>query len=203
MGTSSPLHQIVPHALFNELSRIRRSGKVNLACSQQTTLTILRQKCQNNSKHADYPLRILQKKRLVCCVCTGLISFARIVFRADSRELTFPSGKLHASSSRTYGVVDWTSGRRLIEPYGWNSDLTTSTGRRQRFLSQNLFVDRLFVFSDPARGVISLTADTAISKVSGAVCPEGFEIVLARIDGRRQLLGAANLDYCRGTPHFH
>ena len=35
-------------------------------------------------------------------------------------------------------------------------------------------------------------------KVSGAVCPEGFEIVEARIDGRRQLLGASNLDYCRG-----
>ncbi|KAL5107767.1 Hemicentin-1 [Taenia crassiceps] len=118
-------------------------------------------------------------------------------FKEQIVQLDPSKGKLHASSSRTYGVVDWASGRRLIEPYGWNSDLTTSAGRRQRFLSQNLFVDRLFVFSDPARGVISLSADTSISKVSGAVCPEGFEIVLARMDGRRQLLNAANLDYCR------
>ncbi|KAL5963271.1 Hemicentin-1 [Taenia solium] len=118
-------------------------------------------------------------------------------FKEQIVQLDPSKGKLHVSCSRTYGVVDWTSGRRLIEPYGWNSDLTTSAGRRQRFLSQNLFVDRLFVFSDPAKGVISLTADTTISKVSGAVCPEGFEIVLARMDGRRQLLGAANLDYCR------
>ncbi|EUB62928.1 Hemicentin-1 [Echinococcus granulosus] len=118
-------------------------------------------------------------------------------FKEQIVQLDPSKGKLHASSSRTYGVVDWTSGRRLIEPYGWNSEVTTSSGRRQRFLSQNLIVDRLFVVSDPARGVISLSADTAISKVSGAVCPEGFEIVEARMDGKRQLLGAANLDYCR------
>lgn len=108
-------------------------------------------------------------------------------------------GKLHAFSSRTYAVIDWTSGRRLTEPYGWNSEVTASAGRRQRFLSQNLFVDGLTVSSDPARGIISLIANTAIAKISGAICPEGFEIVEAHMDGRKQILGSVNLDYCRGT----
>lgn len=94
--------------------------------------------------------------------------------------------------------MDWTNGRRLTEPYGWNSDVTASAGRRQRFLSQNLFVDGLTISSDPARGIVTLTANIAISKVSGAVCPEGFEIVEARMDGRKQVLGSVNLDYCRG-----
>lgn len=95
-------------------------------------------------------------------------------------------------------MVDWISGRRLTEPYGWNSEVTTSAGRRQRFLSQHLLISHPSTSGDPARGIISLSADVAMLKVSGAVCPEGFEIVEARIDGRRQLLGASNLDYCRG-----
>ncbi|VUZ55036.1 unnamed protein product [Hymenolepis diminuta] len=118
-------------------------------------------------------------------------------FKEQVVQLDPSKGKLHAFSSRTYGVVDWTNGRRLTEPYGWNSDVTASAGRRQRFLSQNLFVDGLTISSDPARGIITLTANTAISKVSGAVCPEGFEIVEARMDGRKQVLGSVNLDYCR------
>ncbi|VDD77451.1 unnamed protein product [Mesocestoides corti] len=118
-------------------------------------------------------------------------------FKEQIVQLDPSKGKLHASSSRTYGVVDWASGRRLLEPYAWNSEVATSAGRRQQFLSQNLFVDQLTVSSDPARGVIFVSADTAIAKVSGAVCPEGFEIVEARMDGRRQLLGGATLDYCR------
>ncbi|VDN96769.1 unnamed protein product [Rodentolepis nana] len=118
-------------------------------------------------------------------------------FKEQVVQLDPSKGKLHAFSSRTYSVVDWTNGRRLTEPYGWNSDLTISAGHRQRFLSQMLFVDGLTVSSDPARGIITLTANTAISKVSGAVCPEGFEIVEARMDGRKQVLGSVNLDYCR------
>lgn len=74
-------------------------------------------------------------------------------------------------------------------------------GRRQRYLSQNLFVDQLRLTPDAndRYSSFSLSAEVAINKdADHSACPKGFEIIEAQLEGRSQLIGGASVDYCRG-----
>ncbi|CAL8103250.1 unnamed protein product [Calicophoron daubneyi] len=122
----------------------------------------------------------------------SLHNFGENIVQMDPRE-----GKLHGHSSRVFGVRLPGGQRSEIQPYAWTSSIHTEPNRRQRYLNQDLRVERIRVDADKDRGTVRLWCDAYITvPVDGDACPAGFELHRTRVSGPRITTNPVR-DYCQ------
>ncbi|KAF8561358.1 hypothetical protein P879_00953, partial [Paragonimus westermani] len=118
-------------------------------------------------------------------------------FRENIVQLNPHKGELHAQSSRVFGVRKSDDRRFQIEPHQWTSSIQTGQGRRQRYLNQEMNVNRILLEPDVRRRTVRLKAEAYITKpTTGEICPSGFELHRTRVSGPDSGMEAFR-DYCQ------
>ncbi|KAA3680027.1 hemicentin [Paragonimus westermani] len=118
-------------------------------------------------------------------------------FRENIVQLNPHKGELHAQSSRVFGVKKSDDRRFQIEPHQWTSSIQTGQGRRQRYLNQEMNVNRILLEPDVRKRTVRLRAEAYITKpTAGEICPSGFELHRTRFSGPDSGLEAFR-DYCQ------
>ncbi|GAA55160.1 hemicentin-1 [Clonorchis sinensis] len=118
-------------------------------------------------------------------------------FKENIVQLNPHKGELHAYSSRAFGVQKPGDLRSRIEPNAWTSAIQTTGGRRQRYLNQELNVERMNINANKPNRIIQLWAEAYITKpATGGFCPAGFELQQTRFSGIGSALEAQR-DYCQ------